>query len=208
MDFGAIAGAIGGDMASSAMSMHEARRNRRWQEKMSSTAHQREVKDLIAAGLNPILSAGGKGAGIGPGAQGKIAEMGKTFSSAQQVNIAKKQMDANVRNTEAQAAQNEVTATLESQALQYLKKHPEYYDTVMSSMLARRSGLLNVVGALQGFKSGIEQKGSNMLINWLDAYNDWSSKRVRDKQTQDVRSKIKAYREDNRQPQEYQGFNE
>lgn len=49
----------------------EAQKNRDWQTTMSNTAHQREMADLEAAGLNPILAAN-QGATTGAGATASV----------------------------------------------------------------------------------------------------------------------------------------
>lgn len=57
-------------MANSAQkfSQDSAREQMGFQERMASTQHQREINDLKAAGLNPILSMGGSGASAPSGA--------------------------------------------------------------------------------------------------------------------------------------------
>ncbi len=49
----------------------EAEKNRTWQAEQSSTAHQREVADLAAAGLNPVLSSNA-GAVTGSGSSASV----------------------------------------------------------------------------------------------------------------------------------------
>lgn len=103
-----------------ALSTVSARNQMAFQERMSSTAHQRETKDLIAAGLNPVLSAGGSGASTPSGAEGD-------YSGSEVINLLASSINTNARM--AGAAKDAAKAA--SDAVDELSKNgyldPQFY---------------------------------------------------------------------------------
>lgn len=84
-----------------------ARQQQEFQERMSSTAHQREVADLIKAGLNPVLSANG-GAASPVGAYGNVD--GSILTAEQNNRFQKTQLVKQLKNERDIASKNNATA--------------------------------------------------------------------------------------------------
>lgn len=152
---GGLLGLAGGIFTNNSASK-QASENRQFQEDMSNTAHQREVADLQAAGLNPLLSVN-SGASVPSGnvapVVNPVSSAMDAASSAMQLRTSAANVDAIKASADASRASAALSKANSAKTLADLPTHKLEGDVsdVISSVVSNSAKSVNNALSSSGF---------------------------------------------------------
>lgn len=136
----------------------EAAKNRDWQERLSNSAHQREVADLKKAGLNPVLSSNLAGASTGSGASASSDAANVDTSMPQAiVDMAEAQLNS---ATQLQTTAMTTQANIAMNAL----------DNATKTNNAKLAAATDVLGILSNFRLGKYKHDTSSGDSWVGQF--------------------------------------